>query len=99
MYVNKNIKLDHASNYKIDSLFHIGTIPHYATLINLENIIKITLKNTIYDRINNQYYVLTFVNGKKIYVNERYMDRIYFGNVRYGINSDFRLIESLVNGD
>lgn len=90
--------LNNALDYKIDVCITTLKIKKHRRLmsINTNNIISIKLEYTKYDTVNKSYFVITLVNGEKIYVNR--MTAIPMGllSASYTPNEDYDKVDNFV---
>lgn len=99
MEQNKLLVLEHAMDYRLDVFIinFIYKLENYKIAININQIIDIELFKTTYDEFNRYYYKITLTNGRKIYVNQYVIDKIYLFTLSYKINKDYELISKFFN--
>jgi hypothetical protein len=96
--LNEFIHLKNAMNSKIDltvisyALLTLFGFKSKSMLINIQHIISITHGYTDYDK--NSYYLITLINGEKIYVNSSRIVSTGFFKVHLTTNDDYNLIKA-----
>jgi hypothetical protein len=96
--VNEFIPLKNAMNSKFDltfityALLTLFGFKSKSMVINIQHIISITHGYTNYDQTG--YYLITLINGEKIYVNSSRIISTGFFKVLLSTNEDYDLIKA-----
>jgi len=95
--LNEFISLKNAMNSKFDltfityALLTLFGFKSKSMVINIQHIISITHGYTNYDKTG--YYLITLINGEKIYVNSSRIISTGFFKVQLSTNEDYDLIK------
>lgn len=94
----EKIVLENGMNNKIDNWITTLHLKKTGRLIyiNVNNISTIKLKYTKYDKVNLGYFLITLVNGKKIYVNKYTCIRTGLFTSCYDVNKDYELVDTFI---